>query len=404
MKFTSFGLTAALAASVSGMPHSTRDAYSNAAPTSPLARILLGNSGNIYVADFYRGEENFTLSRAEVEGGNSWMAFVSPDLLYAVDENAANMRLFQLNLKDTKPGEQEILKLDLNTTYLEPRNSSIGVVHLEFNSDKTRLVGSAYGNGTVDIWNTENGGLELIKTIKSDGKLGPDKTRQAAAHPHQANLDPSGRYFAVNDLGTDSVLIIDSKDDAYTVADNIRVEERCGPRHAVFYPRGAEKATHYIIGCELSNQALVYKVTYEEDTLAFKLHQSISTFGKDLPAENITAAAVGEVILAPNNKDLYISNRLTGGKTDSIAHFTVADCGTLTYNEGVSSSGLLPRMISFSTSTQHVFVGNQDGEKGLVALKRGKDGKLNKTPVAKRPGSDFGKAGFGPSFVQQLTL
>ncbi|KAF4447518.1 hypothetical protein FALBO_16940, partial [Fusarium albosuccineum] len=244
----------------------------------------------------------------------------------------------------------------------------------------------------------------LIKTIKSYGKLGPNKIRQNAPHPHQANLDPSGRYFAVNDLGTDSVLTIDSKDDAYTLADNIRVEAGCGPRHGVFYPRGAEKATHYIIGCELSNQALVYKVTYKKDTLAFKLHQSISTFGKDLPAENITAAAVGEVILAPNNKDLYISNRLTGGDYDSIAHFTVANCGTLTYEEGVKSWGQLPRMISFSDSAEHVFVGNQNGTLGLVALKRGKDGKLGETYVSSLNNTNFGDPEFGPSFVQQLVL
>ncbi|KAF4462839.1 hypothetical protein FALBO_10340, partial [Fusarium albosuccineum] len=210
MKFTSFGLTAALAASVSGMPHSTRDAYSYAGPSSPAARILLGNSGNIYVADFYPGRENFTLFSAEIVGGNSWMAFAPPNLLYVVDENAAAVRRFKL--------DQKALKSDFKTLNLTdalgeplPKNASAGVVHLEFNSDKTRLVGSAYLNGTVDVWNVENGGLELIKTIKSDGKLGPNKIRQNAPHPHQANLDPSGRYFAVNDLGTDSVLIIDSK-------------------------------------------------------------------------------------------------------------------------------------------------------------------------------------------------
>ncbi|KAF5024737.1 hypothetical protein F66182_3169 [Fusarium sp. NRRL 66182] len=394
MKFSSTGLLAALAASVSALPHAERSSYAAVSPAAAAAtpaRILLGNSGHIYIADFSHktGKLDITLEQ-EIEGGNSWMAFVAPNLLYAVDENSATLRLFELDL--------EANKLTLKTK----KEASTGVVHLEFNSDKTRLVGAAYGNGTVDVWNVENGGLELIKTLDSPGKLGPNKERQTASHPHQSVLDPSGRYFAVNDLGTDSIVLIDAKDDAYEIAENIRVEPGCGPRHGVFYPGGAEKATHYIVGCELTNQALVYSVTYEADALALKLDQSISTYGKDLPAKDINKAAAGAVILAPNNKDLYISNRLSGNDNDSIAHFTVSKSGKLTYAESVVSGGLLPRMISFSGTSQHVFVGNQDGTNGLVALKRGADGKLHKKPVATLPGSTFGEPQFGPQYVQQI--
>ncbi|KAJ4311760.1 hypothetical protein N0V84_010290 [Fusarium piperis] len=388
MKFSIFGLTAALASSVSALP---RGSY--AAAEKPSARILLGNSGHIYIADFYSqaGKLELTLEE-EIEGGNSWMAFSSPNLLYAVDENSANLRLFEVDLAGNK------------LTKKSEKVGSVGVVHLEFNKAKTRLVGAAYGNGTIDVWNTEKGGLEFVKTIKSPGELGPNTERQAASHPHQSILDPSGRYFAVNDLGTDSVVIIDSKDDAWKVADNIKVTAGCGPRHGVFYPSGAEKATHYIVGCELSNTAIVYKVTYGDNTLAFTESQTISTYGKDQPPKDPKKAAVGEVILAPNNKDLYISNRLSGYDTDSIAHFTIASCGTLTFADSVSSGGLLPRMISFSATAQHVFAGNQDGPSGLVALKRGKDGKLQEKPIASIPGSKFGEAGFGPQYVHQIIV
>ncbi|EKJ73328.1 hypothetical protein NXS19_003394 [Fusarium pseudograminearum] len=393
MKFTSTGLMASLAASASAfaLPQFARSSYPapSASATSP-ARILLGNPGHIYVADFTPKTGKFEISINEtIEGGNSWMAFAKPNLLYAVDENSNELRLFNLDLKTNQ--------LNLTTK----KTASTGVVHLEFNSDKSRMVGAAYGNGTIDVWNTKEGGLELIKTIKSPGKLGPNKERQDASHPHQANLDPSGRYFAVNDLGTDSVVLIDSKNDAFTDK-NIPIEAGCGPRHGVFYPRGQDKATHYIIACELSNRALVYSVTYEANTLAFKHYQSISTYGKDAPAKDIKKAAVGEIILAPNNKDVYISNRLSGQKTDSIARFTIAECGTLTYAETVSSGGLLPRMMSFSLTAKHIFVGNQDGTNGLVALKRGSDGKLVEKPVGSLPGSVFGEPQFGPQYVQQI--
>ncbi|KAF4973465.1 hypothetical protein FZEAL_9327 [Fusarium zealandicum] len=391
MKFTSFGLTAALAASVSGLPYvSPRDVY---AAATPAARVLLGNSGQIYIADFSPATGDLKISlKEEIVGGNTWMAFAPPNLVYAVDENAAALRLFELDLKNNK--------LNLKTE----KNASTGVVHLEFNTDKTRLVGAAYGNGTVDVWNIEDGGLELIKTIKSDAKLGPNEERQSASHPHESVLDPSGRFFAVNDLGTDSVIIIDSKDDAYEVANTLRVTAGCGPRHGVFYPHGADKATHYIVGCELTNEVLVYTVTYKDDQLAFKNIQTISSYGKDAPAKTPEEAALGEVILAPNNVDLYISNRLSGNDTDSIAHFTIADCGKLTYADTVSTGGILPRMMSFSSTAKHVFVGNQDGDLGLVALKRGTDGKLMEKPVASIKASEFGEAGFGPAFVQQIDV
>ncbi|KAM0430969.1 hypothetical protein ACHAPT_005603 [Fusarium lateritium] len=394
MKFSISGLTAALlASSVSALPHSPRGAYASAGGDKPSARILLGNPGHIYVADFYPGAGKFELSiNQEIEGGNSWMAFASPNLLYAVDENSESLRLFELDLEANKL----VPKLS--------KKGSNGVVHLEFNKDKTRLVGAAYGNGTIDVWNTENGSLEYLKTIESPGKLGPNKERQAASHPHQSNLDPSGRFFAVNDLGTDSVVIIDAKDNAFTFASNIPVTAGCGPRHGVFYPHGAEKATHYIVGCELTNTAIVYEVTYQEKTLAFKEYQTISTYGKDEPPKDPKKAAVGEVILAPNNKDLYISNRLSGRDTDSIAHFSIADCGKLTFVDSVSSGGLLPRMISFSATARHIFAGNQDGTSGLVALKRGPDGKLQEKAVASIPGSKFGKATFGPQYVQQIII
>ncbi|KAG5786426.1 hypothetical protein H9Q69_014422, partial [Fusarium xylarioides] len=55
------------------------------------------------------------------------------------------------------------LDLEANKLTLKTKKAgSVGVVHLEFNSDKTRLVGAAYGNGTIDVWNTEKGGNRSV--------------------------------------------------------------------------------------------------------------------------------------------------------------------------------------------------------------------------------------------------
>ncbi|KAK7403112.1 hypothetical protein QQX98_011137 [Neonectria punicea] len=393
MKFSAFGLTAALAATSAALPSAMRRAkdYSSAA-----ARVLMGHNGHIYIADYLAESKEFKMTLEEESLGDpSWMAFAAPNRLYAVDEFSASLYYYELDLDSNK------LEMKVG------RNGSLGVVHLEFNEDKTRLIGSAYGNGTVDVWNIEDGGLELVSTIKSDGKLGPNKERQAASHPHQANIDPTGRYFAVNDLGTDEILVIDSKDDDYKKIGSVRVEPAgCGPRHGVFYPRGGEDATHYMVVCEITNQVLVFSVKYTTEGLHFKQTQTLSTFGEAFPPANATTAAAGEIALTPNNQDVYISNRLTGNKTDSIAHFKVrkSKCGaaTLEFADTVSSGGLLPRMFSLSTDAETVFSANQDGKYGLAAIDIGANGKLGDKPLATIDNTVFGDVGFGPQFVQQI--
>jgi hypothetical protein len=71
-----------------------------------------------------------------------------------------------------------IFKPDLQNNILELKGKEeviSSVVHLQFNSNKARLVSSAYRAGTVDFWHAEDGSLSLPKTIRSPGKLGPIK-------------------------------------------------------------------------------------------------------------------------------------------------------------------------------------------------------------------------------------
>lgn len=380
------GLAAALTA-VSALP--SPRSYS---PT-PAARVLLGHTGNIYIADFISDTGKFDISlNYTAPGDPSWMIHDGANALYAVDEFSSAIYSYAIDLDSNRIREKT------------SQNGSVGVVHLEFNKYKERMVGSAYGNGTIDIWDISDGGLKLMKTLVSDDKLGPDTVRQAAAHPHQANMDPSGRYFAVNDLGTDSILLIDSRDDKWVKVNSTRVTPAgCGPRHGVWYPQDADQATHYMVVCEIMNKVILYEVEYKSDTIDFTQTQTLSSYG-DLSPANTTSAAAGEIVLAGN--DVYVSNRVSGNKTDSIAHFVVdkTDCtkAMLRYSDTVSSAGLLPRMISVSDKETVVFSANQDGQYGLAALKRNSDGKLTEKPLATLDNTLFGEEGFGPQFVKQV--
>ncbi|GKU05660.1 hypothetical protein FLAG1_08428 [Fusarium langsethiae] len=353
------------------------------------SRILVGHPGHIYVVNKVDG---FPISSdKEMTGIPSWMASGRPNSLYAIDESSNIIRLFDMDLIDDK--------LTLKAT----KKASSGVVHLQFNTDNTRLISCAYGNGTIDVWNTTDGSLDLIKTIISPGQPGPNKERQASPHPHQANLDPTGRFFVINDLGTDSIIVIDSKDDVFQVTNAIEVlPSGCGPRHGVFYPQGALRATHYVVACEISNQVLVYAVSYGNNCLDFKQIQRGSTFGPDFPPTNATSAAAGAVLLASDNKNLYISNRHTGNSSDSISHFQInyvnSTSLSLNFISSTSTYGLSPRMMSFSEDERYILIANQGGGFGLVALERQVDGIIKRDAF-----SVLGAPEFAPQFIKQIT-
>lgn len=59
--------------------------------------------------------------------------------------------------------------VDHRLTLKATKEASSGIVHLQSNMDSTRLISCAYGNGTIGVWNTNNGGLDLIKTTISSG-------------------------------------------------------------------------------------------------------------------------------------------------------------------------------------------------------------------------------------------
>ncbi|KAF4470072.1 hypothetical protein FALBO_3017 [Fusarium albosuccineum] len=360
--------------------------------STPEGRILLGSPGHIYIVKWVPGiDVGFRILLDEkVPAVASWMAFAPPNHLYVVDESSTALYLYELDLNNNK------------LVPVEVQEASSGVVHLEFNADKTRLLGSAYGNGTIDIWNVENGGLSLIKTITT-----PNKGPQVISHPHQANLDPTGRFFAINDLGTDSIIIVDSKSDAYEIIDIIYImPEGCGPRHGVFYPRGAYMATSYMVVCEKSNRVLVYSVKYESDTLALKQIQQESTFTNDSPPANESAAAAGSIVLMPDNQSLYVTNRLTGNETDYITSFKIDSLNysvpRLIPSHTFSTHGLVPRMISPSNEGKYIFAANQGGRVGLIAMERMMDGSLSDRPMIGLWGDMFGEEDSGPRFVQQI--
>ncbi|KAK5635971.1 hypothetical protein RRF57_011683 [Xylaria bambusicola] len=369
----------------------------SAAPTSMAAarKLLVGGPGQILLANFDGSSFEITGKNQTAGTAPSWMRYKnSTDTLYAVDENSASLNLFTLGLTG---------KPDLK--YTSTVTGSSGVVFLEFNKAQTRMVGAAYGSAMIDVWDVSGDVPKIFKQIPVDGTLGPGQT---AHHPHQALLDPTGRFMIIPDLGGDQLLVLDTKDDKYEITSRQALFKGAGPRHGGFITH--EKKTFYTVACELSNKVILFEISYTDTGLAFKEISTQSTYGAAFPPANATSAAAGTVVVANNNVDVYISNRLSGNATDSIAHFVFdAQKTSLAFANTVSSGGILPRDMSLSNDGKVMFVANQGGDNGLVALHRcGTTGNLAPKPLAMKalkelvaPGLE-GQANAGPQFVQEI--
>ncbi|KXH44632.1 hypothetical protein CNYM01_07474 [Colletotrichum nymphaeae SA-01] len=406
MRFTSVIVTAAAAsAAVIGRQD---------APAAS-AKVIIGSTNTISVADYDGKSFNIVGSNTTEGTGPSWMAFKEPNLLYAVNENAFNLRLFTL---DTTNND---LKLAAEAT------GAAGVVSIAFNKDKTRLVGASYTGGTVDVWDiSDTSALKYMKNITLGGELGPNKERQTKSFAHQAILDPSGRYFAICDLGTDSISIIDSQDDNFEVVSRNSVSRAgCGPRHGAWYPQNGGTPTAFVAACELTNTLEVFSVSTTNGSSLSLTHTSeLSTYGAAFPPANATTAAAGEIIISADGKHAYVSNRNSGNATDSISHFKITQQAapggskckpkaggiTLEFVDQISSGGISPRMFSFSKDEKTLFSTNvfttTDGTgEGVLALSRAEDtGTLTAVPIASLPVTNFLSADvtMGPTFIQQI--
>ncbi|KAI2612035.1 putative isomerase YbhE [Hypoxylon fragiforme] len=390
----------------SAMP-SPLNARQDSTPPEP-RKLMIGAPYQILAANFTGTEFTITANHTAVGSAPSWLLFRKPGFLYAVDENGNDTSLFSLEIRNHQP--------DLTSSV----KGSSGVVFLEFNADQTRMIGAGYGSGKIDIWDTEEASKNLayIKSIDIPGTPNP---KQGVHHPHQALLDPTGRFFVIPNLGGDTVLVLDTQDGQFNFSGNVTLPPGTGPRHGGFVTVNsaedacAEPQHYYVLATELTSQLFLFKLAYKDNSISFTQMQVLSTFGHDAPPANATSAAAGELVVAANQRDVYVSNRITGNTTDSIAHFVFkpnnGTGATLDYAETISTGGLRPRMFSLSKDPDQslVFVANQGGDAGLAAFKRcNVSGTLNPTPVATMPmkslvAPELAATEFmGPQFVMEI--
>lgn len=168
-------LTVALAATATaGMSTGLKFRRQNNSAADGAKKLLLGGgpSGIVAAADFDGASFSIVANDSTPGTSASWMVFKEPNLVYAVEENSNDTRLF--NVCPAPPFSCEFQPLLTTLIQFDPATNDLklvqsaagssGVVSLEFNQDKTVLVGAAFGQGQVDVWDVSaaDGTLKVI--------------------------------------------------------------------------------------------------------------------------------------------------------------------------------------------------------------------------------------------------
>lgn len=156
-------LTLALAATATaGMNPSLKYRRQNASAADGAKKLFVGGgpSGIVAAADFDGASFNIVANDTTAGTSASWMVFQEPNLLYAVEENSNDTRVF--NVRPYPNIAFPRWALPLTPVQFDPATNDLklaqtaegssGVVYLEFNQDKSVLVGAAFGQGQIDVW------------------------------------------------------------------------------------------------------------------------------------------------------------------------------------------------------------------------------------------------------------
>ncbi len=209
------------------------------------------------------------------------------------------------------------------------------------------LVGAYYNSGTWSIWPLESDGKvgPLKETFQHQGS-GPNAGRQQSPHAHQAMISPDNKRIWIVDLGIDKAMIYDFDAQTGAVKPSVpafaAVAPGSGPRHLAF---GRNGQFVYIVS-ELGDTVSVFQGARGVPGAI----QTIST----LPADFTGYSTGAEIVVSPDGKYLYASNR----GYDSIARYAIGRDGTLKVL-GWTKVGKEPRHFTFDPTGKWVSVGNQ---------------------------------------------
>ncbi len=334
-------------------------------------------SRGIYTADLDLSSGKLTEPRLAAEAVSPSFLAIHPSghWLYAVSE------IDDLNGRKTGGVSAFAIEADGGLRLLNQQPSEgRGPCHVTVDpSGKFALVAN-YGSGSA-----------AALPIAADGRLGAASSvvqhegksvnpqRQEGPHAHSINLDASGRYAFVADLGLDQVKIyrfdpatgkLSPSDPAF-----VTLLPGAGPRHFAFHPQG-DRA---YVNNEMTST--ITALRYAPEAGALQETQTLSTLPAGAEQPNNSTA---EVQVHPSGRFVYVSNR----GHDSIAGYEIeSGSGNLTSLGNTPTGGHTPRNFGIDPTGQYLLAANQGTDNVVVFKIDAETGKLTPTGQEIKVGS-----------------
>ncbi len=249
-----------------------------------------------------------------------------------------------------------------------------GPCHVAIDRTGHWLFAANYGSGSVAAFPIQaNGGLGEASSFFQH-KLTSVSPRQKGPHAHMVVLSRDNRFLLVADLGGDRVFVyrFDERSGKLTPNDPPAgiLPPGTGPRHMAFSRDGR---LLYVLS-ELQDTVTTFRWDATKGTL--ENAGSLSA----LPADYAGAKSGAEIVLHPNGKFLYASNR----GQDSIAIFSIGAEGKLTAMGHQPTGGKTPRNFNIDPTGKFLLAANQDSSTVAVFRIDEKTGRLTPAgdPVA----------------------
>ncbi len=248
-------------------------------------------------------------------------------------------------------------------------------------SGKYLLVANYFGGSVAVLPIMPDGRLGNATDIKEDlGTVGPKKATNAPpgsfafsghdrTHAHMILADFSGHFVLHADLGLDRMFIWKFEERTGVLTPNeppfVAFPPGDGPRHFFFHPNG-----RWLFSIQEEGSNIVL---FDYDAAVGRLtsRQTISSLPPGFAGSNFTS----EILVSSDGRFLYAGNRLH----DSIAIFSVAKNGELTFITEEWTRGDYPRSFNFDPAGKFLYSCNQRGDNVAVFRVDSKKGTLTFT-------------------------
>lgn len=250
-----------------------------------------------------------------------------------------------------------------------------GAAHVWYDPATHDVLTASYGGGYAAAFKTNPDGSLTERTgFAQFTGSGPNKDRQESPHAHSIYTNDqifpptkpvpegmiNGKVFVYScDLGTDKVWIFNLDEKGALVPNDppfATVPPGSGPRHLAFSPNGKQ----VYVANEMGHTVTCFN--FDPKNGALTQFQNISTFP---PGANYTGTmTTAEIYCHPSGKWLYVTNRDVDDKgRDSIAVYSIAADGKLTWIQDVPSPVKFPRGMGLDPSGRWLVVAGQHDNK-----------------------------------------